>query len=139
MHDLDRFMAAQDQSYTLALDEIRNGQKVSHWIWYIFPQLRSLGRSDRATYYGIEDISEARAYLDHPVLGPRYLTCVRALLNHKRQPIEEIMGGTLDARKLQSSLTLMKAAGGGETVQLALDTFFDGEMCARTNAILGDG
>lgn len=139
MHDLERFVAAQDRDFAVALDELRDGQKVSHWIWYVFPQLRSLGHSDRAIYYGIEDISEARAYLEHPILGPRYLTCVRALLRHSARPIESIMGGTLDARKLQSSLTLMMAAGAGNTVQMALDTFFDGKACARTNDILDQG
>jgi uncharacterized protein (DUF1810 family) len=139
MHDLERFVVAQEQDFAVALDEIQNGRKVSHWIWYVFPQLRDLGHSDRARHYGIQDISEARAYLEHPILGPRYLTCVRALLRHSARRIESIMGGTLDAKKLQSSLTLMMAAGAGDTVQMALETFFDGKACARTNAILEQG
>ena len=138
MHDLERFLAAQERDFDMAFGEIRRGQKLSHWIWYVFPQLRTLGRSDRAIFYGIEDLLEARAYMDHPVLGPRYLACVRALLSHSTKPIETIMGGALDAKKLQSSLTLMTAAGAGDAVQRALDTFFDGEMCAETLDLLGD-
>lgn len=136
MYDLERFCEAQTRDYNTALDEIRNGRKVSHWIWYIFPQLDELGFSARAKYYGIGDIGEARAYLDHPVLGPRYLACVDALLEHVGQPIEDIMGSEVDAKKLRSSLTLMRAAGGGVLVQKALEAFYGGVPCAETEAIL---
>lgn len=132
MYDLERFISAQDTDYNMALQELNDGRKVSHWIWYIFPQLEALGYSDRAKYFGIEGIEEARAYMNHPFLGPRYLTCVEALLQHDEQPPEIIMGSNVDAKKLRSSLTLMTAAGGGATVRKAIDIFFEGHACPDT-------
>jgi len=134
--DLDRFIEAQEADYETALRELKNGQKVSHWIWYIFPQLAELGYSDRAKYYGLEGLEDARAYMDHPVLGPRYLKCVEALMEHQGRPIAEIMGGEIDAKKLRSSLTLMLAAGGGEEVERALDAFYEKSKCHETSRSL---
>jgi uncharacterized protein (DUF1810 family) len=131
--DLDRFVEAQEADYETALRELNQGEKVSHWIWYIFPQLAELGYSYRAKYYGIEGLEEARAYMNHPVLGPRYLTCVEALLQHQGHSIEEIMGGDVDAKKLRSSLTLMLAAGGGERVEATLNAFYSGQRCHETS------
>lgn len=140
MYDLERFVEAQERDYEIALREIRDGRKVSHWIWYVFPQLGGLGHSDRAKYYGIKDIHEAQAYLEHPVLGPRYLECVAAVLGHEGEGkrIEDIMGGSLDAKKLRSSLTLMRAAGGGALVEKALQALYGGKECTATLAILRD-
>lgn len=135
--DLDRFIQAQATDFEKALRELQQGQKVSHWIWYIFLQLAKLGFSDRAKYYGLEGLEEARAYMVHPVLRPRYLTCVEALLEHQYRPIAEIMGSEVDATKLQSSLTLMLAADGGEAVETALDVFYDGSRCHETGRLIG--
>ena len=136
MYDLERFITAQEQDFDTALRELRDGRKQSHWIWYIFPQLAELGYSYRAKYYGLEDLHEARAYMGHPVLGPRYLACVDALLQHQGLPTEVLMGGEVDAKKLRSSLTLMEAAGGGAQVRQAIDTLFFGALCSATKVLL---
>ena len=117
------------------LAELRAGGKRSHWMWFIFPQLRSLGHSDRARYYGIEDAEEARAYLDDPVLGPRLIACAEAVLAHPDRDATEIMG-RIDAMKLKSSATLFLHAGGGPIFRRILETFYGGEPCPRTLAEL---
>lgn len=137
--DLDRFVEAQEVDYETAVRELNQGEKVSHWIWYIFPQLAELGYSYRAKYYGIEGIEEARAYMNHAVLGPRYLMCIEALLKHQDRTVEEIMRCQVDAKKLQSSLTLMLAAGGGERVETALNAFYGGERCHETSRSVDHG
>ena len=131
MHDLERFREAQQDIYATALAELRAGAKRSHWMWFIFPQLKTLGRSDRSKYYGIEDAEEARAYLDDPVLGPRLLACAEAVLSHPGVDAEQIIG-RIDAQKLRSSATLFLHAGGGPTFRRILDTFFGGQPCERT-------
>lgn len=138
MYNLDRFLTAQDRDYAIALRELRDGRKSSHWMWYIFPQLETLGTSHRSKYYGLEGSGEAKAYLGHRVLGPRYLACVEALLAHNGAPIREIMGD-IDAMKLRSSLTLMDAAGGGPLLRETLDVFYGGTPCDRTVQTLRDG
>lgn len=137
--DLERFLNAQKADYETALRELNQGQKVSHWIWYIFPQLAELGYSYRAKYYGIEGIEEARAYMNHAVLGPRYLMCIEALLKHQDRTVDEIMRSQVDAKKLQSFLTLMLAAGGGERVETALNAFYGGERCHETSRSVDQG
>ncbi|WP_294260176.1 DUF1810 domain-containing protein [uncultured Sphingomonas sp.] len=121
--DLERFVTAQAGVYPAALAELRAGEKRSHWMWFVFPQIAGLGRSAIAAAYAIGSLEEARAYLAHPVLGQRYLECVKALLTHRGRSAEAIMG-TVDAMKLRSSLTLFAAAGGGALVEEALRTFF---------------
>ncbi|MBB5699908.1 DUF1810 domain-containing protein [Sphingomonas yantingensis] len=128
-YDLERFVTAQAGVYPAALAELRAGEKRSHWMWFVFPQIAGLGRSAMAAAYAIGSIEEARAYLAHPVLGPRYLECVEALLMHRGRSAEAIMG-TVDAMKLRSSLTLFAAAGGGALVEDALGTFFGGADAA---------
>ena len=103
--NLTRFVEAQQRDYARALDELCAGAKRSHWIWYVFPQLRGLGRSEMAERYGISGIDEARAYLAHPLLGARLEDCVRALLSHRGRPVRQIMGSP-DDLKLRSSMTL---------------------------------
>ena len=107
-----RFKEAQERfvGYEKALEEIRQGEKKSHWIWYIFPQLRGLGRSHNSEYYGIASLDEAKEYLGDPVLKQRLLEISEALLEHKGQDIHRIMGG-IDAKKLCSSTTLFEVAG----------------------------
>lgn len=132
--DLDRFVTAQAGVYPAALAELRAGQKRSHWMWFVFPQIAGLGRSAMAAAYAIGSLSEARAYLAHPVLGPRYLECVEALLKHRGRSAEAIMG-TVDAMKLRSSLTLFAAAGGGASLEAALGAFFGGPDAATLERI----
>ena len=102
---LNRFLEAQKIMYETALEEIKKGEKESHWIWYIFPQLRGLGYSPKAYTYGIDGLEEAKAYLEHPVLSARLIEITEALLTHRGKDIEDIMGD-IDALKLRSSMTL---------------------------------
>lgn len=129
--NLSRFRDAQAETYATALAELRAGRKASHWMWFIFPQLAVLGRSATAKYYGIEDLAEARAYLADPVLGPRLEEAAEAVLTHPGLSAEQIMGH-IDGMKLRSTATLFREAGGGAVFQRLLDTFYDGEPCART-------
>lgn len=132
---LSRFVEAQANVYETALAEIRAGAKRSHWMWFVFPQLRGLGRSPTAHYYGIASLTEARAYLNHPVLGPRYLECVKALQTlGDNDPVPVF--GSVDAMKLRSSLTLFDAAGGPPLLDDALERWFDGERDATTLHLL---
>ena len=134
---LARFVDAQANSYAIALSEIRAGAKRSHWMWFIFPQLRGLGLSPTAHYYGIASIEEARAYLDHPTLGPRYRECVEALQQlGTSNPIAVF--GTIDAMKLRSSLTLFEAATPSPLFAEALDRWFSGARDPATRQMLED-
>ncbi|MGA9443715.1 MAG: DUF1810 domain-containing protein [Methyloceanibacter sp.] len=132
---LERFIEAQSETWASALEELERGAKQSHWMWFIFPQLAALGRSDTAKYYGIQDLAEARAYLAHPVLSARLETAARAVLRHPERPVAAIMG-PIDALKLRSSATLFHAAGGGPVFQDLLDTFYDGVACPATHKLL---
>jgi len=132
IYSLDRFLEAQERDYPIALQEIKNGKKRSHWMWYIFPQLRGLGRSARAHAYGIEDIAEARAYLEHPILEDRLREITKEFLKHKDKTAYEIFGD-IDAMKLRSSMTLFVAASSEESVfYKVLECFFDGEFDRET-------
>ncbi|MFC7536332.1 DUF1810 domain-containing protein [Sphingomonas sp. GCM10030256] len=135
-HDLARFVAAQDGAYAAALAELRGGRKRGHWIWFVLPQLRGLGRSDMASFYGIAGPGEARAYLAHPVLGPRLRECVDALLAYAGQRSAEDMLGPVDAAKLRSCLTLFIESGGGEPFVGALEAFYAGQRDEQTIALL---
>jgi len=132
---LQRFHAAQADTYAGALAELQAGQKRSHWMWFIFPQLASLGRSATARFYGIADLAEARAYQADPVLGPRLLACAEAMLLHPERSAEAILG-PVDALKLRSSATLFAAAAPGsaaaQVMGRVLATFYGGERCAAT-------
>ena len=90
INSLERFVKAQENTYETALNEIKNGKKETHWMWFIFPQLRGLGTSSISRYYGLEGIEEARAYLEHPVLSERLYNICDALLNHIDKPIRKI-------------------------------------------------
>ena len=114
--------------YEIALKEIRNGEKESHWMWYIFPQLRGLGRSQMAYAYGINGIEEAKAYIEHPVLSARLIEICEALLEHKNEDIEDILGD-VDAMKLRSSMTLFAFISEKNSVFFqVLECFYDGKM-----------
>ncbi|MDF2077612.1 DUF1810 domain-containing protein [Pseudomonas mendocina] len=130
--DLTRFVEAQQRDYARALDELCAGAKRSHWIWYVFPQLRGLGRSEMAERYGISGLDEARAYLAHPLLGPRLEDCARALLSHRGRSARQIMGSP-DDLKLRSSMTLFQAAAPQQPLFAeVLQAFYDGERDAAT-------
>jgi len=136
--DLDRFVAAQNSggTYDQALGELQVGRKSGHWMWFVFPQISGLGKSATSRKYAISSLAEARAYLDHEVLGPRLLECALVLANHADQSAEDIFGG-IDAKKLRSSMTLFLRAAPGETVfKTVLAQFFDGEPDPATDEIL---
>jgi uncharacterized protein (DUF1810 family) len=137
-YQLDRFVAAQaDGVHTQALEELRAGHKASHWMWFVFPQVAGLGSSPTSQRYAIGSLGEARAYLDHPVLGPRLVECARAVLSHPDRTARQIMGSPDDA-KLRSSMTLFARAAEAEPVfHEVLDTFFAGEPDRRTEDFLG--
>lgn len=133
--DLDRFMTAQDRIWPTPLTEIRAGRKESHWMWFVWPQLRGLGRSATAERYGIADMAEAQAYLAHEVLGTRLWDISRAMLKHVGRPAEDVLGH-VDAMKLRSSATLFLAAGGGDVFTALLDGFYGDKPCPRTLDLL---
>ena len=111
---LERFVQAQASTYEHALLELQRGRKEGHWMWFIFPQLRGLGVSENATYYGLCGIDEAGDYLQHPLLGPRLERATRAVLDSK-VAVEKLLG-PLDAMKFASCMTLFAAASGGHSV-----------------------
>ena len=123
--DLERFVSAQAANYDAALAEIRAGDKRSHWMWYVFPQIAGLGRSSMAQRYAIGSRAEAQAYLDHPLLGARLRDCVAALADVP-DPDPVRVFGDIDATKLRSSLTLFEAASGEPAFGDALDRWFGG-------------
>ncbi len=137
MNSLNRFLVAQERVYDIALREIRGGKKRSHWMWFIFPQLRGLGESQRSFVYGIADINEAREYLSHPILGQRLTEITEALLLIEGKSAEDIFG-IIDEQKLQSSMTLFAVAkGDGSVFHTVLDRYFDGITDEATLEILG--
>ena len=135
-HDLQRFVAAQAQVYDQALGELRAGAKRSHWMWFVFPQLKALGRSATAQRFGIVDLDEAAAYWRHPLLGPRLKACTEALLAIDGRSALQILGAP-DDLKLASSMTLFARAAPEEPVfGRALDKYFDGRPDVRTLELL---
>ncbi|MEZ2409665.1 DUF1810 domain-containing protein [Bosea sp. RCC_152_1] len=126
--DLARFLVAQEPVYETALAELKAGRKRTHWMWFVFPQLRGLGLSPTSLFYGLESLDEARAYLAHPVLGPRLEACMRALLAHEGLTVHAILGSP-DEMKLRSSMTLFDRADGraDNLCRAVLRHFFDGE------------
>ena len=132
--DLERFVDAQEGCYAAAFAEVRRGAKRGHWMWFIFPQIKGLGRSERSQRYGICSLDEARAYLAHPLLGTRLLECVGALQDLNDTSAVDVFG-EVDATKLRSSLTLFVQAGGGPIFNAALIRWFKAAD-ARTLAIL---
>jgi uncharacterized protein (DUF1810 family) len=125
-YDLDRFVRAQERVYHSAVNELRAGQKTSHWMWFVFPQIAGLGRSATAQTYAIASMAEAEAYLAHPLLGPRLLECARILTGLARLSAREIFGA-IDAQKLHSSMTLFaRAAPRPSVFGDVLAQYFDG-------------
>ena len=125
--DLDRFVHAQEGDYERSLSEIRSGRKRSYWMWYIFPQIEGSGFSEMSQRYALENLAEARAYLEHAVLGPRLVACVEALLSLEDRSAEQIFGFP-DESKLRSCATLFAAASpSGSVFHRLLDKYFQGE------------
>ncbi|WP_404339914.1 DUF1810 domain-containing protein [Sphingomonas sp. MMS12-HWE2-04] len=133
---LERFVEAQAPAYATAIAEIRRGAKRSHWMWFVFPQLRGLGRSETAQFFGVDGREEAAAYLDHPLLGPRYVACVEALQDLALSDPETVFGA-VDAMKLRSSLTLFEAVRPNPLFAAAIERWFGGDRDRHTLSILG--
>ena len=135
--DLRRFVDAQDGVIDTALAELRRGRKTSHWMWFVLPQLAGLGRSATAQHYAVSGLDEARALLDHPVLGPRLLE-VTAVVTSAPAPAARALFGEVDAVKARSSLTLFaRAAADPAQFRAALDRWYDGHEDAATLRLLG--
>jgi uncharacterized protein (DUF1810 family) len=133
-YDPERFVEAQDANgtYDRAVDELRRGRKTSHWMWFVFPQIVGLGRSDMSRRFAISSLDEAKAYLEHPVLGPRLKECAGLVAQAQAQSAEQIFGG-IDAQKLQSSMTLfLRAAPDEPLFKQVLDQYFDGRVDLET-------
>ena len=135
--DLHRFVVAQSSDYDTAIAELRAGRKQSHWIWYILPQLRGLGKSEMSVRYGLRSLAEAKAYLAHPVLGARLRECVRTLNALPGSDPVAVLGG-IDALKLRSCLTVFAEASERDSLfKEALDKYFHGQPDAATLSLLG--
>jgi uncharacterized protein (DUF1810 family) len=139
---LSHFVTAQEEAdtYERAKLELREGRKRSHWMWFVFPQLAGLGRSPMSQRYAIGSLAEARAYLAHPVLGPRLIECARVLAELQGRPSAVDVFGATDATKLRSSMTLFaRVSPPGSVFRLVLERYFDGQVDVNTEARLGSG
>jgi uncharacterized protein (DUF1810 family) len=135
-YDLNRFLIAQEGIYDRALAELKAGQKRTHWMWYIFPQIDGLGYSPTAEHYAVKSLEEARQYLDHPVLGKRLLECTEAVLGIRGGSVSEIFGYP-DDLKFKSSMTLFeKVAGPGSVFSSALERYCHGGRDTATLRLL---
>ncbi len=136
-YDLQRFINAQESTYERALTELRSGQKRSHWMWFIFPQIEGLGQSPTSKYYAIRSAAEARAYLAHPLLGARLRECTEAVLAFQGRPVSEIFGFP-DDLKFGSCMTLFADIAGGDSVfERVLEQVLDGQRDEQTLRLLG--
>lgn len=131
MEQLDRFIKAQENTYLVALNEIKNGRKQSHWMWYIFPQIKGLGMSETSRYYGIDDEEEAKAYLDNEILGFRLREITSELLKLNIDNPVDIFG-TIDAIKLKSSMTLFDYVSDDKIFSQVLNKYYNGEIDEKT-------
>jgi uncharacterized protein (DUF1810 family) len=137
--DLKRFLQAQEDTYAGALAEIRRGRKQSHWMWFVFPQFEGLGSSTTSRYYAIRSLDEARAYLGHPVLGPRLLACASALVALDARSALDVLGSP-DDMKLRSCATLFAAvAPAGSVFEQILDKYFAGARDQNTLRLIASG
>lgn len=131
MDKLDRFIKAQENTYYIALNEIKNGRKRSHWMWYIFPQIKGLGMSDVSRFYGIDGVIEARAYLDNEILGARLREITGELLKlNENNPFD--IFGTIDTIKLKSCMTLFNYVSDEDIFMDVLEKFYNGEIDDKT-------
>ncbi|MGI9318374.1 MAG: DUF1810 domain-containing protein [bacterium] len=132
---LQRFLSAQEPVFKTVASELKAGRKLSHWMWFIFPQIIGLGRSPMAVQYSITCAAEARAYLAHPILGPRLEECVQLVLRVDGRTAQGIFGN-IDAIKLRSCLTLFASVSDSSLFDAALDKYFDGQVDPTTLNIL---
>ena len=132
---MNRFIEAQKRDYKVALQEVKNGKKETHWIWYIFPQMRGLGYSCYANLYGIKNKEEAEEYLNHEVLGKRLREVTNALLEHEGKSAEDIFGYP-DTMKVKSSMTLFDTICPDDIFAQVLHKFYDGKKCKLTLEML---
>jgi uncharacterized protein (DUF1810 family) len=136
-HNLQRFINAQESDYESALAEIKRGQKRSHWIWYIFPQIAGLGFSATSQRYSIKSMAEARAYLAHPILGSRLIECAEAALGVENRTARQIFGSP-DDLKLRSCATLFAVVSpSGSVFHRLLEKYFGGEQDIKTLGLIG--
>ena len=136
MSELDRFIRAQEYNYSDALKEIKNGQKISHWMWYVFPQIKGLGKSDTAKWYAIKNLQEAKDYLNNEILSNRLEQICKALLDLDCNDAYKIFGSP-DDMKLKSSMTLFEiAAPDNKIFKRVLDKYFNGERDQKTIEII---
>lgn len=134
--DLTRFLDAQNQTYLRALSEIKNGKKESHWMWYIFPQLKGLGKSEMAHYYGLNDLKEAESFLSHPILGKHLLEISETLLSLNDKTATQVFGNP-DDLKLKSCMTLFNFLQNSEEVfEKVLKKYFNGTQDELTLKLL---
>jgi uncharacterized protein (DUF1810 family) len=130
-YNLERFIKAQNSMFEYVKEELAAGDKQSHWMWFVFPQIVGLGRTETAQYYAIKTLDEAKAYLQHPVLGGRLIECCQILLQLQDKTAEQIFGFP-DVLKLKSSMTLFHAASDNPVFQQVLDKYYNGEQDDRT-------
>ena len=137
MYNIERFIEAQDKVYKDVVEELKNGKKKTHWIWFIFPQFALLGSSERSIYFGIKSVFEAKWYINDETLRYRYLECCNILLSLDNNNIEEILG-ELDAMKLNSSLTLFKYVDkdNESLYQQLLNKYYNGDECQLTQQLI---
>ena len=134
--NLERFIDAQERSYQIALSEIKNGKKQSHWMWYIFPQVQGLGFSETSKFYAIKNIDEAKEFLLHPVLGNRLVNLCNELLKLESDNANSIFGSP-DDLKLKSSMTLFSSLNINPVFQMVLEKFFNGTGDNKTLELIG--
>ncbi|MCQ2772785.1 MAG: DUF1810 domain-containing protein [Bacilli bacterium] len=135
-YPLDRFVKAHKRDFEIALEEIKNGRKESHWMWYIFPQLRGIGYSDYAEYYGLEGMEETKLFLEDEYLSNNLREITNVMLNLPLNDPSKILG-SIDAMKLKSSMTLFYLVTNEELFKSVLNKFYKGEMCSITTSMLG--
>lgn len=133
---LERFEKAHAFAYEMALGEMKAGRKRSHWMWYIFPQIKGLGHSYNANLYGIAGLDEARDFVAHPILNAHLREITTEILNHKGVDARTLMGSGIDAKKLQSSMTLFDIVSPNDIYRQVLDVFFEGKKCRHTYRLL---
>lgn len=124
-YNLQRFVDAQESCYSQVLTELKNGRKCSHWIWFIFPQQKGLGRSYYSEFYGLDGLDEAKAFLEHPLLGVRLRECCRLLMSHTgKKAVEELMGSRIDVLKLKTSMILFDRVSSNDIFADVLNSYF---------------
>ena len=136
--NLERFIKAQEYNYKIALDEIRKGRKESHWIWYIFPQISGLGYSDMAKYYGINDLDEAKTYIDNEILGDRLIEISNELLKLNADDLIYVLGD-IDTLKVKSCMTLFELVSDNSVFSEVLEKYYNGERDEKSLQLVKKG